>query len=367
MKKLVSLIVVILLIITALALPADAISVRYKYGDVTKDNSIDVIDATQIQRYLTALSEMSGLECALADFDNDGEVSVLDATAIQMYNVGLISNPHGDIKFLNLYVEIEDIDIKSAYGTPLLENKAVVFDVLFDEVYNLSDDLHRKIEYVYTITGITDETFYVQHEDSGYPSISCSFKKAGVYEIKVDIKKQSTKDKYSFTKRFEVFPAYEFDGKRFVDYANGQSYVQYQYPEAPKDTTAIDYKVEVDSRAMDLDAGYGASSVSEHFVALVNSKKEYDSLFETNNNKFDDDFFKTRSLVVAVSPGFDHYDYSSIVNINTKDSELYVKVVYGNCNPDPNTAAPTAPTWYSFVSVDKADVLGITTVQRVSK
>lgn len=54
-------------------------------GDVDKDGTLSIMDATEIQMVLAQLKEWAYEKTeVLADFDNDGEVSVLDATAIQL-------------------------------------------------------------------------------------------------------------------------------------------------------------------------------------------------------------------------------------------------------------------------------------------
>ncbi len=60
-------------------------------GDANGDNTMDIIDATYIQRYL--ISRVSKYEIAktAADVDNDGEVTILDTTRIQRALVGVCS------------------------------------------------------------------------------------------------------------------------------------------------------------------------------------------------------------------------------------------------------------------------------------
>ncbi|MBQ8057858.1 MAG: dockerin type I repeat-containing protein [Ruminococcus sp.] len=363
MKKLVSVILIAVLMMTAFVLPANANIIDYFYGDVTKDGKVDVMDATVISRHCARLITLEHIEYALADFNNDDAVSVLDATYIQMYLAKLIKHPRFN-EWLEYYVEIEDIVIESYKGTPLLANKSIVFKVLFDEEYNVSDDKDAK--YDYTFRGITDETYYktYPHDISSYPSISWSFPSAGIYEITVKVYNGYWLGSYTYTKRFEVLPEYEFDGMRFVDYSHLGNYWM-DYPQPPEGTTDIEYQSVVDCKYMDLKGGYGWSSKSERFVALIHTKEEYDNLFEIDNTEFDDEFFEEKSLVVAVSPGYEWHDYSPIMGLKTKDDVLYVDVAYLNNSPYEGVELPAAPTWYSYVSVDKADVEHIASVQRV--
>lgn len=56
---------------------------RYGKGDANGDRSVDILDATFIQRKLAQLDNDSVLVTFAADTDEDGEVTVLDATRIQ--------------------------------------------------------------------------------------------------------------------------------------------------------------------------------------------------------------------------------------------------------------------------------------------
>ena len=364
MKKIISILIIAVLLVSVLVLPANAVIVDRRYGDINRDNKIDIMDGTEILRYCARLVEFDRIEYMLADFDNDEDITVLDTTNIQMYIAKLIDHPRKDNDWLEFYAEIDDIDIKPYRGTPLVANKSIVFTVVFDEVCHVSND--KNIRYDYTFTGITDKTYSesYRHNISSYPNISWSFPSAGIYEIKVDVYHSYYSGRCTYTKQFEVLPEYEFDGMRFVDYNHLSNYWK-DYPQPPEGTSEIGFEYVFDCRAMDLREDYGLNTKSERFVALIHTKEEYDKLFEIDNTHFDDEFFKEKSLVVAVSPGYDHYDYSSIKGISFKDDVMYIKVVYGNSYPDPMVSHPTAPTWYSFASVDKADVENIARVQRV--
>lgn len=52
-------------------------------GDVNKDGKIDILDATEIQKYAAEITELSAAQLAVADMDGDGQVNIVDATIIQ--------------------------------------------------------------------------------------------------------------------------------------------------------------------------------------------------------------------------------------------------------------------------------------------
>ncbi len=361
MKRLISFLLVGAVLITALVLPVGAVKVDELYGDVNKDDIVDTIDATIIQRHIAKLDELVSLEHALADFNNDKEVTVLDATAIQQFSAKIIDNPR-DEEYLEFFVEIDDIVIESLFGNEIIEDKAVKFLAVFDEVYDYNNA--GRLKYSYTFSGITDESYKRTHISDNPDMVTWSFPSAGIYEVKIEVSRIYYPEVYSFTKRFEVLEGFKFDGKRFVDYNNLSNNAS-DYPFAPEDAVDVDYDIAFDNKWEAFCGDYGRNTVSERFVALIHTKAEYDKLFEVDNKIFNDEFFETKSLVVAVSPGYDYYDLSPIKAVSCKDGVLYVRVVYDNNSPFEGMAAPTAPSWYSFVSLDKADVENITAVQRV--
>lgn len=58
-------------------------------GDVTEDGSINIKDATAIQKHVASLIVLSDDGYALADVDSSGNVNVKDATAIQKHIAGI--------------------------------------------------------------------------------------------------------------------------------------------------------------------------------------------------------------------------------------------------------------------------------------
>lgn len=52
-------------------------------NDVNADGKVNILDATEIQKYLTSSTTIDDALLAFADADGDGEISVADATEIQ--------------------------------------------------------------------------------------------------------------------------------------------------------------------------------------------------------------------------------------------------------------------------------------------
>ena len=60
----------------------------YMIGDVNLDGRVDVLDATEISKYIVSISTLSDVQRELADYNHDGVINVVDATEIQKLVVG---------------------------------------------------------------------------------------------------------------------------------------------------------------------------------------------------------------------------------------------------------------------------------------
>lgn len=60
----------------------------YMIGDINLDGHVDVIDATEISKYIVSISTLSDVQRELADYNHDGKINVVDATEIQKLVVG---------------------------------------------------------------------------------------------------------------------------------------------------------------------------------------------------------------------------------------------------------------------------------------
>ena len=360
MKKLVSIILVCLVLVSVLVLPADAVRVDEIYGDVNKDKVVNTIDATIIQRHLAKIEELVSLEYALADFNNDKEVTILDATTIQQVCAKLIEKPREiEEAYLDYYIEIEDIIIKPMSGAEILETRYVNFTPVFDEVYDYNGA--GRLKYTYTFTSLTDET-YVETVSSDKPvRFYHAFPKAGEYEVKLEVQSYYYTGVYSFTKRFEVlkYEQFEFDNKLAVDYSRDN---RIWYDTMPKDTVDIAFEkvVSINSRFLE---GEQTNTWSTDYIVLLKSKTEYDKLFNFYNDRFTDEFFETKYIVAAVTQGYDSQAVAPIVKLARKENKLYVDIDEYSLNTD-GWVEDVAPLIYYFVSVDKADVEGIEYLER---
>ena len=78
--------VLCVVILLSCMLSAGAImALPLKVGDVDRDDDVNTVDVTLIQRFLAKMSEPSELQAALSDADGDKELTILDVTAVQRY------------------------------------------------------------------------------------------------------------------------------------------------------------------------------------------------------------------------------------------------------------------------------------------
>ena len=90
MKKLFSVFIVFVVLLSVCTVGVGAKRAPHYYGEVNGDYIIDITDATEIQRYLAGIVELSDLSKELADVDADGRVAVMDATMIQRKEAGIM-------------------------------------------------------------------------------------------------------------------------------------------------------------------------------------------------------------------------------------------------------------------------------------
>lgn len=57
---------------------------KYKNGDVNRNGTVSISDATEIQRYLACMTIFYEEQTTLADFNLDGVINIMDVTKIQM-------------------------------------------------------------------------------------------------------------------------------------------------------------------------------------------------------------------------------------------------------------------------------------------
>ncbi len=81
------------LLIAVLVLVAGTLSVfaqSHPHGDVNLDDTVNIKDATMVQKYLASLIALDEEELLLAEVDGAEGVNIKDATHLQKWVVGLV-------------------------------------------------------------------------------------------------------------------------------------------------------------------------------------------------------------------------------------------------------------------------------------
>lgn len=108
MKRLISLFIAIVLLVSVCVFDASAALPPKRMGDLNDDSSVDIMDATLIQSVIAKLYEETKELEYLGDVDQDGDLSVLDATAIQLWLSKLISDEEIDLSYFDTDVYVHD-------------------------------------------------------------------------------------------------------------------------------------------------------------------------------------------------------------------------------------------------------------------
>ena len=59
-------------------------------GDVNRDGSINIVDATLVLKYIVGLTYFNSDDIIIADVTYDGYITVKDATTVQKMAIGIL-------------------------------------------------------------------------------------------------------------------------------------------------------------------------------------------------------------------------------------------------------------------------------------
>ena len=190
MKKFLCILIIGVIIVSITVFNSNAMVSPYYYGEVNLDYDINILDATDIQLYLSGLTELTPLKVELADVDGDMDVSVMDATLIQMYSAKLIDgfdrSPNYLYTMLNLMRVGANFDSgKAMKGVPVtFKPYAYAYSEIAEPEYKL-EILEGSVSDVGTV---------LQGDVMNY-----TFNTAGVYLMELTAyNKFSEEEKYSF-------------------------------------------------------------------------------------------------------------------------------------------------------------------------
>ena len=226
MKKIFALILALVLIAMCLSIGAGAARPPVIFGDANGGYEVDILDATEIQRYLAGISQApSGIayEYELrADFDRDGELTVLDVTYIQRKEAEI---PIPDTCGGEGYADITVTSLIADYDS----GKAVVnVPVTFSARSNFDYD---GATYAFYIDGV------LMQERSDKKTFTHTFTESGDYDVFV-----KAYNKYGFYSDAHLYEYYFHAGNSYK-VADGSlpeeltlvgvSWIDYMYSDTP--------------------------------------------------------------------------------------------------------------------------------------
>ncbi len=173
MKKLISLICILTLLLTFSLSGISAVRAPIASGDVDLAEDRNIKDATLIQKYLADIVELTPLQKLVADTDGDGKITIKDATLIQkdIADVARIETD-GIFPYMGLHYFYPDYSSgKAMVGVP----------VTFSVSAYAYDERSNPITYEFYVN---DELVQERSEKS---TLTYTFEEAGSYDIRAKI------------------------------------------------------------------------------------------------------------------------------------------------------------------------------------
>ena len=173
MKKLISLLCILTLLLTLSTSGISAARAGIASGNVDLAEDRNIKDVTLIQKYLADICELTPLQKLVADTDGDGKITIKDATLIQKDIAGMVRIDTGGIfPYLGLNYFYPDYSShKAIKGVP----------VTFYASAYAYDERSNPITYEFYVN---DELVQERSEES---SLTYTFEEAGSYNISARI------------------------------------------------------------------------------------------------------------------------------------------------------------------------------------
>lgn len=169
MKKLISLICILTLLLSVSLSGISAVRAPIASGDVDLAEDRNIKDATLIQKYLAGISQLTPLQKVVADTDGDGKITIKDATLIQKAIAGIARiDTDGIFPYMGLHYLYPDYSSgKAMVGVPVtFYASAYAYD---ERSYPLTYEFY-----------VNDELVQERSEKSTF---TYTFKEAGSYNI----------------------------------------------------------------------------------------------------------------------------------------------------------------------------------------
>lgn len=172
MKKTLALLLTAIMLLSAMAVSANAAIPPQLYGDAYYDTDINIMDATAIQQHLANIEQLYPDRYEAADVDGDSNISIMDATTIQMYLANIITEfPAGEYYFIDKCLE----EVIPSF----LSGRAIAGVPVDFEVHGYASPAPSKA-YLYVNDELVDTAI---GEDS---TLTYAFPQVGTYEVRVE-------------------------------------------------------------------------------------------------------------------------------------------------------------------------------------
>ena len=154
------------------------------------------------------------------------------------------------------------------------------------------------------------------------------------------------------------------DDEEFVIYTLSDYNERWNLPYMSDDATLLSFEMEYDKQQFS-DVVYNYEVTGEYYtLAIIKSNEQYNTLFNDRAPKYDDEFFETKWLVMAMTRCGCHQAKAPItdVAVSSGGDTLYVRA---NIYVPDGPVSPTEPMWLSMVSIDKSELLNVKNIAKV--
>ncbi len=137
------------------------------------------------------------------------------------------------------------------------------------------------------------------------------------------------------------------------------------FPEMPEDVTAIEFDyIYTYMDFKNYPSSYFESIDKNDIYAIATSKEQYDKFMNIYNDEFDEEFFETKSVVIAIRRTSNLGVSAPIADLSIKENILYFRANESYPEP-PEVVQPVGAFFTSIVPVDKSVLADVTDIVRV--
>lgn len=358
MKKVISFILVLCLMVSIFAVNVSALSPALrKYGDINGNGHLDVVDVTMIQQSLAKVITLTDFQTELADANDDSGVSVLDATMIQQCLAKIINElPRESYPYISI-VNIQAVT-RSIPDSRVVPGSQVTFTV-HASVIN-GPNSFGELRYEYDLSSRLNQVSHFEATDSN--EFTYTFPKAGTYILKIkaiDKAYDCVDEEYIV---YDVAEEYPYDSDfLYIEYDDKRpEYALNSYPTKPENAD-IEYET-IYSKSCIYDTNNMVYGDCFEFACVIDSREQYDAVFKIENAQLDDKFFEDYSLIGIATCLSCHEAEGVLDVVCVSDDTLYFDVNEYLDIPEGMGVSPTTPGCVIIAKVSKADIEGVSDI-----